>query len=507
LIEQLLLSLVLTCALWWLLSPSEKLGNFRIGATAVFLLSLSWVLMTWTRNDLQFPDTFPRELPPLDVLKLQALGLILGAAAFAAAGNRARAGAAFGLLASAIGWCASRWPQLARAIEIDGGIFAGPFIAATLGAAFAATAFFVAACLLVEGWKKHALKLTLAAAFVWALPTGATEFALSRWWGFGPRSLAEASGIPPNDEAETAAIVHLSGLRGRAFTREAAYMAAQGVSLSPESLTKLQSWLERVGYRNIFADEALSDLRAGWLMWWDGERALDAMMLDIPGRVHPDYRGALNLIKAGPLTPRRYMKLGKLAQSAAASPAGFEDATQSQYIFEGFSACYARFGDENQARKWLIRVDNLFGVSEKKLEVTPVEDFREGRVIGSVLIDGRPAGAVLVGLFEVWRTTPSAPGTRLLSGSVFPDDDGRFEFHDLGPGEYELGLLGRPEDLRGRIEGSPGRFNVGYERRELTLPPITIERDIARVPGFSPSRLPESPTPEVPEPPLLWRKR
>jgi len=440
---------------------------------------------------------------------MQAVGVLLAAAAFGAAGGRGRArlGAAFGLIASAVGWCASRWPQLARALELDGGAFVGPFLSHLLSTAFAATAAALAALLLFEELKPHALALTLTLAGAWAAPTGLTEYALTRWWGFGPRSLSEAAGVPPGDDAQTAAIVRLSGRRGRAYTREAAYMSAPGVALSPRDLTKLQSWLERVGYRDVFAREALADARRGWLQWWDGERALDAMMTDVPGRAHPDYRGALDLIKVGPMTPARYRKLGALAASAAAGSAGFEDATQSQYIFEGFAACYARFGDEANARKWLARIDNLFGVSEKKLEIAPLEDFRDGKVSGSVLLDGRPAGAVLVGLFEIWRTTPSAAGARLLSGSTFPDDDGRFEFSDLGPGEYELGLLGRPEDLRGSVDGSPGRFEVGYDRPKADFPPIRIERDVTSVPAFAPSGLPEAPMPEVPEPPLLWRKR
>ncbi|MBI3566409.1 MAG: hypothetical protein HY079_14540 [Elusimicrobia bacterium] len=440
---------------------------------------------------------------------MQGLAVLLGAAAFGAAGGRGRArlGAAFGLLASAVGWCASRWPHLSRALELDGMRFGGPFLAAMLGAAYAATAAFIAACLLLEDWKPYATRLTLLAALLWAVPTGMTEYALTRWWGFGPRSLAEAAEVPTNDDAEAAAVVRLSGLRGRAYTREVSIMAAQGVSLSARSVAKLQEWLERAGYRDVFAREALADVRRGWLLWWEPERALDAMMTDVPGRAHPDYRGALDLIKVGPLTPRRYMKLGRLAQSAAASPAGFEDATQSQYIFEGFAACYARFGDEASARRWLVRIDNLFGVSEKKLEIAPVEDFREGRVEGSVLLDGRPAGAVRVGLFQVWRTTPTAAGARLLSDAAFPDDDGRFEFSDLGPGEYELALLGRPEDLRGAITGSPGRFELGYDRRAVAFPAIRIEREVEAVPAFAPARLPEAPSPSVPEPPLLWRKR
>lgn len=457
-----------------------------------------------------FPNPFPDELSPLTAIALQAGGLVLGAAAFAAAGGRGRArlGAAFGLAISAIGWCASRWPQLAAALELCGWNFGGPFLRFMLGIAFAITVVGVAAALLLEDLRAHALKLTLFAAAVWFLPTAGTEFALTRWRGLGPRTLAEAAGIPSNDAAERAEVVRLSSGRGRSVSREVVHMAAQNVSLSPESLVKLEEWLKRTEYRDVFTRQAVDDVRRGWMMWWEPERALDAMMLDVPGRVHPDYRGALDLIKVGPMTAERYDKLEQLAAIAVPGAPGFEQVTTSQYIFEGFAAAYARFGDEPKARKWLSRIDALMMVSEKKLEVAPLEEFRSGRVGGSVTVDGRPAGSVIVGLFEIWRTTAASTGTRLLSSSAFPDENGAFSFENLGPGEYELGLLGRVDQLNGRVLGSPGRFDVSEESPTVALPPIRVERDVLPVPeAFGPSRAPEAPEPETPEPPLLWRKR
>ncbi|MDE2143164.1 MAG: hypothetical protein KGJ84_12215 [Elusimicrobia bacterium] len=507
-LERSILSAVLAGTLYFLLSPPEEHGRFRSVVTAFLLAALSWTMLSWTANVRLFPDAFPDQLSPLAAVGLQLAGTILGAAAFAVAGRRARLGAAFGLTVSALGWCASRWPVLSRAIEMNGGVFAGPFLAALLGAAFALTAAGVAAAILLEEVRPHAGKLILLAAVLWAVPTAGTEYALTRWWGLGPKSLAEAAGIPTNADAESAAEVRLVPSRGHAVARETARMADQGVSLTPETLTKLESFLKKAGYRDVFAAEALSDLRRGWLMWWETDRALDAMMLAAPGRAHPDYRGALDLIKVGPLTAERYDKLEELAAMAVPGSGGFEQVTASQYIFEDFAAAYARYDDEPKARFWLARLDSLMMVSEKKLEVAPLETFRTGRVSGSVQLDGRPAGSVLVGLFAIWRTTADAPGERLLSSSAFPDENGEFQFTDLGPGEYELGLLGRTDQLRGQILGSPGRFEVDEDTPAVTLPPIRIERDVLPVPeAFGPSRVPEAPTPEVPEPPLLWRKR
>jgi hypothetical protein len=468
------------------------------------------------------PDVFPLELEPTLALALQAAGMLLGAAAFAAAGRgRARLGAAFGLAMSAIGWCASRWPQLARAVDLSGATWVGPFLGSLAAPAFALTAAGVAAALLLKDLKPKALTLVIAAAALWAVPTFATEAALARWWGLGPRTLSEAVGVATGEDSQTATVLRLAPSRGRTTSRENVRMAASlqdlrpdeppstGVDLSPESIAKLEGFLQRSGYRGVFAAEALAHVRRGWLMWWDADHALDAMMLSVPGRVHPDYRGALDLIKVGPMTAERFAKLEQLEAAATADPrTGFEQVTASQYIFEGFAAAYARFGDEAKARRWLSHIDNLLLVTEKKVEVAPLEDFRTGRITGSLLLDGRPAGSVMVGLFEIWRTTPTSSGLRLLSGSTFPDANGTFTFSDLGPGQYELGLLGRAEDLRGRLIGSPGRFEIGYDRPAATLLPITIERDILPAgQAFAPGGLPEAPQPETPEPPLLWQKK
>lgn len=479
--------------------------------------------MTWTRDRTAFLDVFPLELEPLQALALQAAGLLLGAAAFACAGGkgRARLGASFGLVMSAIGWCASRWPQLSRAIDLAGATWVGPFLGWLVAPALAVTAAATAAAFLHKDLRPRALLIVIWTAAAWAVPTLATEASLARWWGYGPRSLAEAAGVPTSADAQVATVVRLSPSRGRTTSRESVKMAASlqdlrideppstGVDLSPESLAKLEGFLQRTGYRDVFAAQALDAVRRGWLMWWDADHALDAMMIAVPGRAYPDYRGALDLIKVGPMTAERFEKLEQLDAEATADPhTGFEQVTRSQYIFEDFAAAYARFGDEAKARRWLGHIDNLLLVTEKKVEVAPLEDFRSGEVSGSLLLDGRPAGGVMVGLFEIWRTTPTASGLRLLSGSTFPDADGRFKFTDLGPGDYELSLLGRPEDLRGRISGSPGRFEIGYDRPSAALLPISIDRDVLPTPqAFAPSGLPEAEQPETPEPPLLWQKR
>jgi len=131
-------------------------------------------------------------------------------------------------------------------------------------------------------------------------------------------------------------------------------------------------------------------------------------------------------------------------------------------------------------------------------------------VSGQLQVDGRVAPSVRVGLFLIWKSS-SASGavtSRLLSGSSYTDEDGRFSFAELGPGRYCLALMARPELLRGRVLDSPDEFELGYDKPEAVLPAIRIEREILSVPeSFAPGGLPEEPMPRVPERPPLWLRR
>ena len=456
------------------------------------------------------PDAFPLELPAADALKLAAGSVLLGAAAFAAARGREglAAGAAFGLLSAAVGWCASRWPQLARAVELCGGVFLGLVLSSSLTSVFALTLAALAAALVREDWRPWSAKAALALVAVWGAATFGADAALSRGWGFGPRSLAEAAGVPTNRDSRTLAVAWLYPTRGRAYRVDARRMSSETTDLSPDSIDRIEAFLQRTGFRGVFAAEALAAVRLGRLQWWDEERALDALMISVPGRAHPDYLRALELLRAGPVTAERYAKLEQLSAATGRRVEGFERASDAQRIFEGFSAAYARFGDEPKAREWLLRLDGLWAVSEKRIEVGSFEDLREGRVEGSLILDERGAIGLRVGLFSVWRSSATQTTHYWLSGSRVPEQDGRFYFDGLGPGQYVLALLGRPEDLRGSFSGVPGVFEVTYERPDVYLNPVRVRRSLEpSTEAFGPAGLPEARVPMVPEPPLRFGGR
>ncbi len=452
-----------------------------------------------------FPDAFPLELSSSDALALQLSSLVLGAAAFAAARGRQglAAGAAFGLIASAVGWCASRWPQLTRAIELCGGVFLSVVLTTLLTTALAATCAALAVALVREDWRPLSRRLVFGLVAVWGAATLGADTVLSRAYGFGPRSLATAAGVPTNRDARTLAVAWLYPTRGRSYHVDARRMSTETTDLTADSIARLEDFLARTRFQGVFTQEALSAVRLGHLQWWDEERALDALMISVPGRAHPDYLHALELLRAGPVTAERYGKLEQLAAATGRRVEGFEKGADAQRIFEGFSAAYARFGDEVKAREWLARLDGLWAVSDKRIEVGSLEDLREGRVEGTLLLDDKGAIGLKAGLFLVWRSSATQMTHYWLSGSRIPDQDGKFYFDGLGPGLYTLGLLGRPEDLRGAFLGLPGIFEVTYARPDVLLNPIRIQRELEpSTEAFGPGGLPEGRVPTVPELPL-----
>lgn len=435
-------------------------------------------MLEWPRSVILVGDDFPLPLAPGKALFLLVAGAASAIAAFALAGRGAASGALFALGLAPVAWSAGRWPELARAVELAGASFLG-WLAGVLAAPLCALAAVLAAeVLLDKEWRPRAHSWLAGLALAAFAPTVGTEALLAGAWGYGPRSLAEAAGVPTKAEAPVLTVAWLYPSRGEAVRVEERRMSDERVDLTPESLAALERFLSRRRARDVFADEALAATRRGWLQWWEAERALDAAMFSIPGRVAPDYRRALELFRAGPLSDARLAKLRQLDEATKLGSAGFEGVTASQYIFEGFSAAYARFGLEEDARRWLYRIDGLWPVNDKRIEVTPVEDMRDGRVEGRVLFEERGAADVRVGLFFAWRSTATNSTHYFLSGSTFPDEEGRFAFTELGPGRYHLALMGPRERLGGRVAASPGFIDIGYDRPEAYLPAIRLSRGV-----------------------------
>lgn len=408
-------------------------------------------------------------------------GVLLGALAFWLSGRGWARGAGWGLLCGWLGVYAWLWRLAAEAWR-HLGWFAGPLAIHLLPVVLVFSLGALAWALLDEDARPAAPWIIAMTLALWLAPAHVAHWRLSLR-GHGPRSLLQASAAAPEAEAEQVSVAWLKPSGADApYKLETRTLAEGGVSADPRSLDRLYAYLEGTRYGGVFSRAALSSLRKGWLLRWEPERALTAGMLSFRGRVSPDYRTALGLLRAGPLVPERFARLRALADLAAESSAGFEDVNQSQYIFEGFSAAFARFGDEEDARNWILRVDNLWPIYEKKVEVAPLEYFRDGEIAGSVEADGAPAQGVRVGLFYVAESSSSLEAPGLLSQAADVDFAGRFRFANLGAGVYYLGLMGSTATVAGRVENSPSFIEVSPETPFIALPAVKLARTNVTIP-------------------------
>jgi hypothetical protein len=471
------LSLALGGCLYALLAPREGLsGKRRVLAAGLLLLlaaqALSWC---WALRAAGLYEISPAPAALETAVRLT-LGAVLGTLAYAAiSASLAVEGLAAGLLFSLLGAQAMVWLRILQAWKALGW-FPGDFFPPSVAPLLALTCLLAAAALRHPEFRGYRWQGVLALLLLWGVPARVAVWQLKTSYGLRAPTLTADAGLPSASKAERVSLAWLYPSHGHAVRFEEKQAVAQGVEVSPESLAKLQAYLVSHDFHGVFARQALDALRQGWLFWWEPERALDAATLHRTGVAPPDYKTALSLLRGGQMDEERFRKLEVVAEAAAPRKEGFEDVNTSQLIFEGFASAYARFGDEESARRWLLRVDNLWPIYDKKIEVSPVETAHDCRVDGSLLVDGLPTTTVKVGLFYVASSTSAATLAGSLSQSHYPDERGQFAFGSLAPGTYYLGLMGLPSQLRGRILNPPGLIDLTPEAPVSRLDPIRVER-------------------------------
>ncbi|MBI4375910.1 MAG: carboxypeptidase regulatory-like domain-containing protein [Elusimicrobia bacterium] len=392
---------------------------------------------------------------------------LLGALCLRASPGYALAGSILGLFPAFLGLCARLWLEMTQAGSLLGSAVASLIMPAI------PWALLLCCALWSWAWMRPIRTAVITAALLacaWALPPAAGLAWLGWRWDFGPRDLSEAAGLarPSWAVASALTILHMRPVEKGAFRVELLSSAWNGLELSRDNLEAIERYWERRDGRTVFARQALKALRHGWLLWKEEGRALDAAMRHLPGIEPPDYRLALGLIYASPITPDNLGKLEELAELARMRPDGFERVLQSQYIFEAFASAFARYGDEAGARQWLRRIDGLWPLYEKKIEVAPLETFRDGWIEGRV-IRRRSAAWAKVVLFHLQAEEAT------LSASFRLDPSGRFRFSGLGSGSYYLALLADGQQLSGPLHPSPGAIELNPEQPTVVLPPIVAE--------------------------------
>lgn len=445
-----------------------------IGCGLLFLLAsrnAAWL----TPRLILPPNELPPRLPLSQTWANWRFEIFMGAVSFSCLRRGWRAvamGALCGALFSALGYCSYRWLCIAQAWNLMG-YFIGQLLVWFLPFKLAASCALIAFALFDEDARPFRWHFIVGLVLVWYASAMVCQWRLETAWDFGPRSLAQAAGLAPASEAPTIGVAYLKPTASEPYSVDEKQARLGDATLSQPSLVRLYEYLDDHHFHSLFLKEGLKVLRQGWIFWWDPDRALKAAVLTEPGLVIPDYRGALGLIQAGPQTRARYAILQGLSERAKPRHEGFEDVTQSQYIFEGFSGAYARFGDEEEARWWLMKIDNLWPVYDKKIEVTPVETSHDGEVDGSVLIASAPAQGMLVGLFYLGlsTTTETALSVARSATACSPTRTAVFASCISGPAAIIWACKPRPRNCADASTTARGCFGSVRRNRWPGFPP------------------------------------
>jgi hypothetical protein len=133
-----------------------------------------------------------------------------------------------------------------------------------------------------------------------------------------------------------------------------------------------------------------------------------------------------------------------------------------------------RLGDATRAREFFV----LAGLRRRRLEAKLAQPMvRDGRVRGALVVKGKPAPSVQVGLVYTPRwlelngtanAPPNALSLRTVCAATRTDARGRFELSGIVSGEYFLVLIFPPEVVRPEFEvevmNQPGLISIGPDR-------------------------------------------
>jgi len=293
------------------------------------------------------------------------------------------------------------------------------------------------------------------------------------------RRLAAAAGVRlASSGTERLAILR----QGRAAWLSVPGQTIVGIEGSREAAHKVEAFLERRNFATALADPAFKALHDAASLQWDVLESLRVDYLNLTRCPAPVYVSLfLDKLRDCASTPetRRYADL-----LADEDRFAFLDADSELLMGD----LYARLGEWEKAARWYRRG----GVPESRLRELLTERvmMRDGRVTGRILVNGRPARGVRVGLVpsravrEAFRSA-LGPGLirpfwlRFLTAVTTTDAQGRFALEHIVAGHYRLILTSSevrlppgPQFLPAR--NAPGDMFIAYGKPHFELGDIDL---------------------------------
>lgn len=269
-----------------------------------------------------------------------------------------------------------------------------------------------------------------------------------------------------------------------------------GLALRPGVAESIEAYLRGKRYASALNDAAYKTLFDGACYRWDSDETLRVCMLNLEKSPEPVYQSLV------------VEKLSTCAGTGAAR--GYLDrlSDPQRFAFPDrrsrtlMGDLYARFGEKKRAAEWYRKA----GISPMRLEERVEERalFSEGVVRGRILLDGKPAAGIRVGVVPE-PALRELPGMFLEDGSLRPfwlrwvaarastDEAGGFKLEKLLSGTYRLvvGIPGQDVRLRTyRVQG--GGAGLASLQLDLTHKSANLG-DINLVPVDTPQPMPSRP--------------
>jgi hypothetical protein len=231
----------------------------------------------------------------------------------------------------------------------------------------------------------------------------------------------------------------------------------RGLDPSEEGRRRIWDYLRRRQYCSAAAEEAFVRLHDAASLSWDSAESLRVNLANLEHNPRPIF-GRLLVEKLSTCAPT---PANRAMLRQAADAARFH---QSPYWMRILGLLHHRFGDRAKA-VWCL---GWAGLSQEEIVKTigTRAPLTNGEISGRILLNGRPAAGLAVGVLPAdrWRALAGRVRPfelRWVAAAAVTDTEGYFRVGSLGEGAFLLVLSGDARRLpprRGRLraEGSPG---------------------------------------------------
>lgn len=253
------------------------------------------------------------------------------------------------------------------------------------------------------------------------------------------------------------------------------YMSIQRVDAGHDSPRLTWEYLRRRQYHSAAAYDAFVHLHDCASLRWDSAESLRVDLADLEHNPQPVFAGLLlEKLSTCATSPENHALLREASDSRRLRP--------DPAWLHNLGLLHLRFGERTEAARLLRQA----GLAPAELERALGREapLTTGLVTGRILVNGRTAAGLMVGLLpgRRWETlvgTPRPFEHRWVVAAARTDAGGRFRLRDLGEGSYVLIVMGDPLQLPlresgARADASPGLIELSAHHPAPDLGTIRI---------------------------------